>query len=117
MEARPPEMSLGAAVGVQDVVVDLTGAVGIGEMDEPVPPAVPTVDREGADERCAGAERLEHKTLGGSQPRLLMYGAFKTLQIGAVETDMGELCRKKRGLGLPQERDERFDRERVEHLH
>ncbi|GLU28018.1 hypothetical protein Brsp01_32510 [Brucella sp. NBRC 12950] len=68
IQTSPAEMGLRAAVVMQDVVIDLTGAVRLGEVDEPVTPSIWIVDGEGAHKWRADLKRIEHEALSRAQP-------------------------------------------------
>ena len=52
---------MGAAIVVENIVINLTGAVVVREMNQPIPPATRIVDRERTDERRAILVNLKHQ--------------------------------------------------------
>ena len=85
-------------------------------MDQPVAPAARIINREGTDERGAGAEGLEHEPLRRAEPEALAHGALKRAEVHRLDPEWAELGRELDRIRLLQEREQRLDRESVEDL-
>ncbi|PAV67790.1 hypothetical protein WR25_02660 [Diploscapter pachys] len=105
VESRPTEMRLRRTILVQHVVINLTCAIDVREVDQPVAPTSRIIDREGTHKRRAGPKGLEDEPLRSAEPQALTHRPFELLEVAWLDAKRAELGSELHRVRLLQERE------------